>query len=78
MQEVFDLVFSLNGSMAGEHNDGLIRTHFLGQMYGKEMPKLFEQVKDAFDPQHLFNPRKKAYGDEIWAWEHVDFVPKNV
>jgi FAD/FMN-containing dehydrogenase len=76
MQEVFALVFSLNGSMAGEHNDGLIRTHLLGDMYGKDMPKIFEQVKDAFDPHHLFNPRKKAYADKIWAWAHVDFPGK--
>jgi FAD/FMN-containing dehydrogenase len=75
MQEVFDLVFSLHGSMSGEHNDGLIRTHLLPQMFGETMPKLFAEVKDAFDPLHIFNPRKKAYPDEQWAWEHID-LPK--
>lgn len=76
MNEVFALVFSLQGSMAGEHNDGLIRTHLLGTMYGNKMPQLFNEVKDAFDPHHIFNPRKKAYGDEVWAWSHVDFPAK--
>jgi FAD/FMN-containing dehydrogenase len=78
MKEVFDLVFSLDGSMAGEHNDGLIRSHLLGKMYGERMPELFNQVKDAFDPHHIFNPRKKAYPDEAWAWAHVDLGVKKV
>jgi FAD/FMN-containing dehydrogenase len=60
MKEVFDLVFSLSGSMAGEHNDGLIRSHLLGHMYGDKMPALFNEVKDAFDPHHIFNPGVSA------------------
>lgn len=72
MREICTLVFSVGGSMSGEHNDGLIRTSLLPEMYGEEIVHLFNDVKDIFDPHHMFNPRKKAYGDEAWSWQHVD------
>jgi FAD/FMN-containing dehydrogenase len=73
MDEVFKVVFSFKGSMSGEHNDGLIRTHLLKDMYGEKMVSFFEKVKDTFDPQNIFNPRKKAHGDQKWAFDHVDY-----
>lgn len=72
MEEVYALVFSYAGSMSGEHNDGLLRTAYLPQMYSPEIIKLFEKTKDIFDPLHLLNPGKKAYGDKKFAWEHID------
>ncbi len=72
MDEVFTLVFQYGGSMSGEHNDGLLRTAYLSQMYSPEIIKLFEKTKDIFDPLHILNPGKKVYGDKKYAWEHVD------
>lgn len=72
MDEVYALVFSYKGSMSGEHNDGLLRTSYLPQMFDKEIIKLFEQTKDIFDPLHILNPGKKAYGDKAYTWAHVD------
>jgi FAD/FMN-containing dehydrogenase len=72
MEEVYALVFSYQGSMSGEHNDGLLRTAYLPQMYSAEIIKLFERTKDIFDPLHVLNPGKKAYGDKEYAWNHVD------
>lgn len=59
-QEVYKLIISFNGSITAEHNDGLIRTPFLEEMYGKDIIDLFGQVKQAFDPSGIFNPRKKV------------------
>jgi FAD/FMN-containing dehydrogenase len=70
-KEVFDLVISYKGSNSGEHNDGLIRTPFLEDMYGKEIVTLFEATKDIFDPQGIFNPRKKVRGDIQFAMQHI-------
>ncbi len=70
-KEVFDLVISYKGSNSGEHNDGLIRTPFLEDMYGKEIVSLFEKTKDIFDPQGIFNPRKKVRGDMDFAMQHI-------
>jgi len=72
MDEVFTLVFEYKGSMSGEHNDGLLRTAYLPQMYPPQIIKLFEKTKDIFDPLHALNPGKKVYGDKKFAWEHID------
>lgn len=58
-KEVYDLVFQYHGSMSGEHNDGMIRTPFLQQMYGEQIYNLFVQTKQIFDPDNIFNPGKK-------------------
>lgn len=71
MDEVFDLVLSYHGSISGEHNDGLIRSHYLEKMYGKEVIELFEEVKNIFDPLGIFNPRKKVGADRDFAFSHL-------
>jgi len=59
-KEVYDLVLEFEGSITGEHNDGLIRTPFLQQMYGDKVVQLFRETKNIFDPQNIFNPGKKV------------------
>jgi FAD/FMN-containing dehydrogenase len=59
-EEVYALVLSLGGSITAEHNDGIIRTPFLGDMFGPEMIELFAKVKMIFDPLNIFNPGKKV------------------
>ncbi|MEK7568482.1 MAG: FAD-binding oxidoreductase, partial [Patescibacteria group bacterium] len=74
-QKVFDLVFSFGGSMSGEHNDGIVRTPFLKQMYGDAVYRLFEETKNIFDPKNIFNPGKKVYGCDLnYVKEHIDKV----
>ena len=64
MREVNKLVLGFGGSLSGEHNDGLIRGPWLEQMYGKSVADLFRQTKKIFDPDNIFNPRKKT--DANW------------
>lgn len=59
-KEVYDLVIEFGGTITGEHNDGIIRTPFLYQMYKPEILDLFKQTKDIFDPKHIMNPGKKV------------------
>lgn len=70
-EEVYDLVLKHKGSITAEHNDGLIRTPYLKQMYGEKVYSLFEQTKKIFDPQNIFNPRKKVFGDLNFALNHI-------
>ncbi len=72
MDEVYTLVFSYNGSMSGEHNDGLLRTAYIPKMFSPEIVKLFESTKDIFDPLNILNPGKKVYGDKEFVWKHID------
>lgn len=69
--EVYRIIGKYGGSITGEHNDGLIRTPYLNQMYGKDVLKLFEETKNIFDPEGIFNPRKKVHGDLKWALNHI-------
>jgi FAD/FMN-containing dehydrogenase len=59
-KKVYDLVKEYRGSITAEHNDGIIRTPYLPQMFGKKMCILFEQTKNLFDPYTIFNPGKKV------------------
>ena len=72
-QKVFALTFEFGGSMSGEHNDGLVRTPFLKQMYGEDIYRLFEKTKNIFDPRHIFNPGKKVFGEDLeYLKVHID------
>jgi len=69
--KVYKIVKEYHGSITGEHNDGLIRTPYIKEMFGEEMVKLFEKTKEIFDPQNIFNPRKKVNGSLSFALEHI-------
>ena len=56
----YDLVVEYKGSITAEHNDGIIRTPYLGKMYSPEVLELFKKTKEIFDPLNIFNPGKKV------------------
>ena len=70
MDEVYKLVFQYGGSISAEHNDGLIRSPYLRQMYGDEIYRIFEEIKKIFDPQNIFNPGKKTSASLEYVLEH--------
>ena len=57
-EEAFAMVREYKGSHSGEHGDGLVRSEFHEAMFGRRMVSAFEEVKDTFDPDGLFNPGK--------------------
>jgi Fe-S oxidoreductase len=57
-EEAFAMVREYKGSHSGEHGDGLVRSEFHEPMYGSRIIRAFEEVKDKFDPDGLFNPGK--------------------
>lgn len=71
MKEVNELVLKYGGSLSGEHNDGLIRGPWLEQQFGKEVTKLFREAKDICDPEHIFNPHKKANATWDYSYKHI-------
>ena len=52
------LVKKYNGSLSGEHGDGRLRGEFIPFMLGEQNYGLFKQLKNAWDPDHIFNPGK--------------------
>ncbi len=70
-ERVYTLVFQYNGSTTGEHNDGLVRGPYLKKMFGPDVYRLFEQTKEIFDPQNIFNPKKKIDVDMAYALHYI-------
>ncbi|MEX0917596.1 MAG: FAD-binding oxidoreductase [Candidatus Paceibacterota bacterium] len=58
--EFFALALKYDGSICGEHNDGIIRTPYLTQMFSKTILNLFVELEHIFDPDDIFNPGKKV------------------
>ncbi len=71
MRELVPIVLKYQGTLAGEHNDGMVRGPWLPAMFGNEMYQIFKEVKNIFDPNFIFNPHKKT--DASW-----DFSMANI
>jgi FAD/FMN-containing dehydrogenase len=70
-KEVNELVLKYQGSLSGEHNDGLVRGPWLRQQFGSEILELFRQVKHIFDPDNIFNPHKKTDAEWDYSYSHI-------
>ena len=57
-QEIATLVKKYDGSLSGEHGDGRLRGEFIEQMIGPKNYLLLKELKNTWDPQHIFNPNK--------------------
>ena len=56
--ETAKLVKKYRGSISGEHGDGRLRGEFIPLMIGEKNYALLEDLKKAWDPNNLFNPKK--------------------
>ncbi len=56
--DVAKLVKKYQGSLSGEHGDGIVRAEFLKMQVGEALFQLMRAVKKQFDPQNIFNPGK--------------------
>jgi FAD/FMN-containing dehydrogenase/Fe-S oxidoreductase len=74
-EEAFAMVRAYKGSHSGEHGDGIVRSEFHETMFGGELVHAFEQVKDRFDPRHLFNPGKIVRAPKFDDRENFRYVP---
>jgi FAD/FMN-containing dehydrogenase len=59
-EKVYDLVARYYGSITAEHNDGIIRTPYLGKIYSPRILAFFAETKKIFDPKSILNPGKKV------------------
>jgi len=58
LAETVEILKKYNGSLSGEHGDGRLRGEFIPKIMGEELYQLFVEIKNIFDPNHLFNPGK--------------------
>jgi FAD/FMN-containing dehydrogenase/Fe-S oxidoreductase len=57
-EEIAALVKKYNGSLSGEHGDGRLRGEFIRRMVGEKNYALMQDIKNTWDPNHIFNPGK--------------------
>ncbi|MEZ5460767.1 FAD-binding oxidoreductase [Dokdonella sp.] len=58
LSEVFDLVFSLDGLLSGEHGIGLTKREFMPRALDTVSLDLMRLIKAQFDPDGILNPGK--------------------
>ncbi|MFB6139969.1 MAG: FAD-binding and (Fe-S)-binding domain-containing protein [Halosimplex sp.] len=77
-EDVTDLVVEREGSVSGEHGDGLARTQFNRKLYGEALWDAFREVKSAADPDWRMNPGKVVYreSDPTDIREHLRYGPE--
>lgn len=71
MKEVNDLVLQYNGSLSGEHNDGMVRGPWLEKQFGTKVFNLMKDVKSIMDPTNICNPHKKTDSNWDYSYSHI-------
>ncbi len=58
IEEIFELVVSMGGTLSGEHGIGMSKAPFMNIAFNDEELALFRDIKLAFDPNNILNPGK--------------------
>lgn len=58
LDEIFDLVLKLDGSLSGEHGVGISKRNWVDRELGPEVLGLMCRIKRQFDPDGILNPDK--------------------
>ena len=58
IEEIFELVVEMGGTLSGEHGIGTSKAPFMNIAFNDVELSLFQDIKNAFDPNHILNPGK--------------------
>ena len=58
LNEIFDLVISLNGTLSGEHGIGREKRAYIDREIDATTMNLMKSIKQVFDPNNILNPGK--------------------
>jgi len=58
LQEVFQLVLDLDGTLSGEHGIGLVKKEYVGKELDTVSLAYMKAIKQQFDPDNILNPGK--------------------
>ncbi|CAH9019343.1 FAD-binding oxidoreductase [Candidatus Nitrosacidococcus sp. I8] len=59
LDQIFNLVLQLNGTLSGEHGVGLEKRDFVSREIDPVTLGIMRRIKDQFDPNGILNPEKK-------------------
>ena len=63
IEEIFELVVEMGGTLSGEHGIGTSKAPFMDIAFNAEELALFQDIKKAFDPNNILNPGKMGLPD---------------
>ena len=58
IEEIFQLVVDMGGTLSGEHGIGTSKAPFMGIAFNEQEMNLFKDIKKSFDPNNILNPGK--------------------
>ena len=58
IEEIFQLVVDMGGTLSGEHGIGTSKAPFMNIAFSPLELKLFKDIKKTFDPNNILNPGK--------------------
>lgn len=58
VEELFELVIALEGTLSGEHGIGISKAPFMHLAFSEQEMELMRAIKKAFDPHNILNPSK--------------------
>ncbi len=58
IEEIFQLVVDMGGTLSGEHGIGTSKAPFMNIAFNEQEMNLFKDIKKAFDPNNILNPGK--------------------
>lgn len=58
LDEIFDLVIALKGTLSGEHGIGREKRAFIYKEIDDPTLAIMKSIKNLFDPNHILNPGK--------------------
>jgi glycolate oxidase len=58
IEEIFQLVVDMGGTLSGEHGIGTSKAPFMNIAFNEDELTLFKDIKKAFDPNNILNPGK--------------------
>ncbi|MDR1963906.1 MAG: FAD-binding oxidoreductase, partial [Planctomycetaceae bacterium] len=65
-EDVYAVVLEHGGSVSSESGTGLLKSRLVPEQLPNLMP-LFRNIKEIFDPDHLFNPGKVVPDSSLWT-----------
>jgi len=69
--KIYEIIIKYGGTITAEHNDGIIRTPYVVDMFGINVYQIFQKTKNIFDPENIFNPGKKVGGTKEYIKDHM-------
>jgi len=66
-EKAVSLTLSLRGAISAEHGDGVARSEWIVDAYGRNIYALFKELKSTADPKNILNPGKIVNPDPMDA-----------